>query len=386
MAKANVLFVDDDIAILRSFERLLKRYDFTISLAENGEEALALIKEQDFDIIVSDISMPGMTGTELLREIRKHDLDVPVVLVTGDPALETAIMAVEHGAFRYLTKPVAPEALTQAIERGSRFHRLARLKREALELLGAPQHTASDKASMELVFERALEKMWLAFQPIVSWSQRGVYGYEALLRTSEKAVPHPGVFLELAEQLERLDDLGRCIRRTASEAILVLPDDLRLFINLHPADLRDPELYDPSSPLSKHADRIVLEVTERASLAGFGDLSERVANLKALGFRVAVDDLGAGYAGLTSVAQLEPEVAKIDMSLVRDVHESPTKATLIRSLSEACRDLGMRVVVEGVEVAEERDTLAIQGCDLMQGYLFGRPVPGFDVVELKNAS
>jgi EAL domain-containing protein (putative c-di-GMP-specific phosphodiesterase class I) len=142
----------------------------------------------------------------------------------------------------------------------------------------------------------------------------------------------------------------------------------------------DDGLLSPKSPLSQHAHRVVLEVTERVSLDQVKDVRAKLADLRRMGFRLAIDDLGAGYAGLTSFATLEPEFVKLDMSLVRDVHRNHTKETLVRSMTSACRDLGMLVVAEGVETLEERDLLVSLGCDLLQGYLLGkpgRPFPAF---------
>lgn len=97
-----------------------------------------------------------------------------------------------------------------------------------------------------------------------------------------------------------------------------------------------------------------------------------------MGFRIAIDDLGAGYAGLTSFATLEPELVKLDMSLVRDIDKNPMKEKLVRSMTALCKDLGMLVVAEGVETTRERDLLVELGCDLLQGFLLGRPAPAFE--------
>jgi hypothetical protein len=110
-------------------------------------------------------------------------------------------------------------------------------------------------------------------------------------------------------------------------------------------------------------------------------VGERISALRELGFRIAVDDLGAGYAGLTSFARLRPEIVKLDMSLIRGVDQDPTRQHLIRSLNGACRDLGIRVVAEGVETKEERDTLVALGSNLLQGYLFSKPARAFPTVE-----
>src|SRR5262249_28665716 len=151
-----------------------------------------------------------------------------------------------------------------------------------------------------------------------------------------------------------------------------------LFINLHARDLNDEHLYSPTSPLSNIAGRVVLELTERASLKEVSDLSAKMTRLRKLGFRVAVDDLGAGYAGLSSFTQLEPEFVKLDMSLVRGVDESERKRRVIRAMNSLCEtDLAIRVVTEGVETPAERDVLAQEGCVLLQGYLFAKPAQGF---------
>ena len=106
----------------------------------------------------------------------------------------------------------------------------------------------------------------------------------------------------------------------------------------------------------------------------------RIAALRRMGFRIAIDDLGAGYAGLTSFATLEPEFVKLDMSLVRDIDKSHTKEALVRSMATVCRELGMMVVAEGVETPEERDLLVALNCDFLQGYILakaGKPFPTF---------
>jgi EAL domain-containing protein (putative c-di-GMP-specific phosphodiesterase class I) len=150
-----------------------------------------------------------------------------------------------------------------------------------------------------------------------------------------------------------------------------------LFVNLHPRDLEDDDLVAPDAPLARIARQVVLEITERASVESISDLRNRVARLRETGYRIAVDDLGAGYAGLTSFALLEPEIVKIDMTLVRDVDRQPVKQRLIGSITSLCREMGIMVVGEGVETAAERDMLVELGCDLFQGYFISKPEKPF---------
>jgi EAL domain-containing protein (putative c-di-GMP-specific phosphodiesterase class I) len=220
----------------------------------------------------------------------------------------------------------------------------------------------------------------MAYQPIVRAATGSLFGYEALLRSDDPALPDPGAFLDAAERLGRVYDVGRAVRRKASHSMSRVPFPALLFVNLHAIELNDETLTCPSAPLTAIASRVVLEITERASLESIDDVPSRVARLRELGFRIAIDDLGAGYSGLTSVARLEPEFVKLDMSLVRDVHKSPVKRKLVRSMTTLFKDMGITVVAEGIEVVEERDTLVELGCDLLQGSLVARPARAFPEV------
>lgn len=377
--RGRVLIADDDETLPRALARHLRTAGFDVECAHDGASAADRVKEQRFDVIISDINMPGMNGLQLLREVRRHDLDAAVVLITAMPAVDTAIEAVQYGAVRYLVKPVLPDELRQVVDDAVRLRRLSEMKRRALALLGEADKQLGDRAALEERFARGLASLWMAMQPIVATNNRGVYGYEALVRTTEPTLPHPGAFFDAAERLGRLHDLGRAIRAAVARVGASAPGSSLLFVNLHPRDLLDDDLFDPAAPLTAMAHRVVLEITERASLDEIRDARQRVARLRALGFQIAVDDLGAGYAGLTSFTLFEPQVVKLDMSLVRDVNNARIKRELIHSMTTLCHELGMLVVAEGVETREERDTLVDLGCDLLQGYLLARPGAPFPV-------
>lgn len=376
---ARVLLVDDDDSVLRAYATILARAGNQVEKASDGHEALRRVRSGAFDVIVSDIAMPRLSGLDFLRAVRERDLDVPVVLMTAGPELETAVKAVEYGALRYLAKPVNRTELVEAVRRAVALHGLAALKRQALELMGRDGHELGDRVTLEGRFENALGSLWLAYQPIVSWQDRRIFGYEALLRTAEPTLARPDHVLSAAERLGRLPDLGRAVRAHVAATAPEAPPGAALFMNLHAADLEDDELYLPGSPLSQIAHRVVLEITERASLERLKDVKARATSLRQLGFRIAIDDLGAGYAGLSSFALLEPEVAKLDMSIVRGIDTEGKKQSIVRSMARLCDELGVAVISEGVETPAERSTLADLGCDLLQGYLFARPDRGFPV-------
>ncbi len=377
-APGRVLLVDDEPLLLVAYRKLLTNAGWTVETATNGVEAKTLAREGHFDVIVSDIRMPGMTGVEFLRAIRERDLDVPVVLLTGDPDVDTAAEAVEYGAFRYLGKPVDTTKLLEVLRRAMQLHRLAKLKREALTIVGREGRPLGDRAALEGRFRSALARLWVAYQPIVSWRTKRVFGYEALVRSDEPTLPDPSALFDAAERLGELHTLGRTIRAQVAAAAVHAPSDCRLFVNVHAADLEDPDLYSSTAPLSCIARRVVLEITERDPLDHLEGIHARVASLRALGFQIAVDDLGAGYAGLSCFTLLGPDVVKLDMSLIRAIHTSSRKRSVVRSMIDlATKELGMLVICEGVEAPEERDTLARLGADLFQGFLLAKPERDF---------
>jgi len=375
-----VLVVDDDAPLRRASARVLGAEGFEVVQAEDGEEALRLLAAGDFDVVVSDVMMPRTTGLQLLRAIRERDLELPVILMTGAPSMEAALEAKHHGALHYLTKPVDSERLVSAVTRAERLRRLAIAKRIAMDALDSMLPRAGDRAGLENSFKLALDTLWIAYQPIVEASTQQLYGYEALMRSREASLPHPGAVLDAAERLGRVPDVGRRVRGLVTRPMAQTAPAVNLFVNLHASDLADPTLASATSPLAPLASRTILEITERATLEGIDDVEDKIAALREMGFRIAIDDLGAGYAGLTSFASLEPEVVKLDMTLVRDIEKSDTKRKLVASMIDVCHDLGVLVVAEGIETVSERKVLVDLKCDLLQGYLLGRPGEPFPAV------
>jgi EAL domain-containing protein (putative c-di-GMP-specific phosphodiesterase class I) len=223
----------------------------------------------------------------------------------------------------------------------------------------------------EGAFGRAMRSLWLAYQPIVRCSDHQVMAHEALVRSDEPLMADPLALFHAAERKGRRAPLGRRIRRIAAGDLVRVPGDV--FLNLGPEDLLDPELYDGGGPLARFATRIVLEITEHAPLNGVPNLSGRLQRLRDLGFRLAVDDLGAGYSGHVNLAILEPEIVKIDAALVRGIDRDAGRRDVIRSLTKLCGKLHSFVVAEGVETIAERDILVSLGCDALQGFLLARP-------------
>lgn len=379
--KRRVLIVDDDEALSGVFATALGATGYVARCAPDGREAARVLERESFDVIVTDVSMPGMSGVELLQVIRKHDLDVPVVLITGAPDVASAARAVEYGAFRYLEKPVSPKQLREVVDRAAQFHELQRIKRQAMALLRDHAAAASDLAGLEAAFTESLGNLFMHFQPIVQTSTRSVFAYEALVRSSNAALPNPGALLDAAKRLGRISELGRSVRTRVAGILPSVGSDQIIFVNVHPLELLDDELLSPEAPLSAHASRVVLEVTERASLENVSELDDRVSGLRALGYRLALDDFGEGYASAASFVRLKPEFVKIDMTLTRDLHRSETKRLVMRKFLDLFREMSIPTIVEGVETTDELRALSGVGADLLQGYLFGRPEDSLRAVD-----
>ncbi len=376
-----VLVVDDDPETARALQRSLESEENTVKLAASGKDALVALKHSTFDVVVSDIAMPAMDGFSLFEEIKGINPTIPIILLTGDPSVLGAARALEAGAYRYVTKPPNPKDLRGIVQKAAR---LARQKRsEGEESQPCPPHSTHAKkenqnrdrvqSSLSRSFDHCLQKMWMAYQPIFDCSNDCIIGYEALMRSRIGELPHPNAILAAAEQLGRLNEMARTVRSLCPQTMKSAEPFLNFFINIHPQDLSNDEIFSQDSPLIKYAHRIVFEITERASLVDVSNIAERVSLLRKLGYRIAIDNLGAGYAGLTRLALLEPEWVKLDMSLVRDIHLNRTKKKVVQSIIVLSKEMGINVIGEGVESVNEADALSDLGCAYLQGYYFGRP-------------
>ncbi len=363
-----VLVVDDEPAIRRVLADFLRLEGFEVETAGDGQLAIESIRQHHFDVVISDLQMPKAGGLEVLEVVNQQCPRTLTIMMTGFGTVDTAVNAMKAGAFDYILKPFKVDVVLATILQG-----LARKRAEADAANSRRPAMAIDPAALQTSFLRAVDSLWLAFQPILTRDGRRVYGHEVLLRSDEPNLSEPGQVLEAAELLGSLDTLGRVIRQRAVEAFVLLPSDGPMFVNLHPADLADPTLFAKTEPLSAIADRVVLEITERASLDRLEGVNDRVNALRRMGFRIAIDDLGAGYAGLTSFTQLEPDIVKLDMSLVRGLDTNDTKRKVVRSMTALARDIGALVVAEGVETRRELDAVVDLGCDFVQGYYFARP-------------
>lgn len=364
---ARVMVIDDDPIVANTVGSILERAGYIVEKHTSSASAQARIANGELDAIVSDVMMPHMNGIELLERIREKSIEVPVIFMTGAPRLADTIRAMELRAFRYIAKPFERETLLRAVSEAVSWSRLTRAAAQ-----GEFMH---DRKALEALFDRAMHSLVMHFQPIVGANSGRVFGFEALMRSQVAELRSPPAVIDAAEKLGRLHMLGRHVRKLVADEIAKNQTEAAFFVNLHSADLADPQLYSPDAPLTRFASGVVLELTERASLEGIEDVEKRLAQLRTLGFRVAVDDLGAGYAGLSYFTQVKPDVVKIDMSLTRAINSNSVKQRVVSSICALAKELSIIVVAEGIETLDEYQCVARYGADLVQGYLVGKPQP-----------
>lgn len=215
-----------------------------------------------------------------------------------------------------------------------------------------------------------------AFQPIVNVATRDVFAHEALVR-GPSGEPAPTV-------LSRITDGNRyqfdqACRGKAIEIASRLGMQSHLSINFLPNAIYRPELCIRSTLVAARThgfpiDRIIFETVEGEQVNDGKWLSEVLREYQRIGFLTAIDDFGAGFAGLNLLVDFQPDIVKLNMALVRGIDANRPRRAIVAGVSTMCRELGIRVIAEGIETGEEMRCLRDLGIELMQGYWFSRPL------------
>lgn len=211
----------------------------------------------------------------------------------------------------------------------------------------------------------------MVFQPIVHIGSRVPAGYEALARFRDRR--GPDVWFREAWQVGLGSDLEVLAVANALKDFTASGLDGYVSVNLSPASLEFVETVDSLAVLA--SDRLVIEITEHAAVRDPRLLSDRLAEFRAGGGRLAIDDMGTGYSGLSHLIELSPDLIKLDRSLVTGIAPGNARHALVRSLVTFCCDVGTTIVAEGVETEEEDAILHDIGVPFAQGYLYARPGP-----------
>jgi diguanylate cyclase (GGDEF)-like protein len=312
----------------------------------------------------------GEAKADRLRDfVARHDF---ADLDLASQSVSAGVAAVPDDAYDRAGIVAAAEHALRAAKRTGKNRTIAYGR--AVAAAGALESAFDVDIEKLIALEAAIEKgeIGYVYQPIVEAVTAKIVAYEALCRPTNACFPGPAALFETAERAGRVLDLGRVCRQKSTAALDRLPDGCSLFLNIHPRELDETTLL-RDEVLTRSAHRVVLEITETAAIEDYERAREVIGRLRERGFRVALDDLGSGYAGLNALAQLQPDFVKLDMALVRRIHSKGSTRRLVTHILDFCAGEQIPVVSEGVETAEEHAIIRELGCPLVQGNFIAPP-------------
>ena len=240
---------------------------------------------------------------------------------------------------------------------------------------------ARSRVRTELDHALACEELRLCFQPIIDLQTGAHLGVEALVRWQhpERGLLLPAEFIDHAEASGQIAAIGEWVLQNACCAAAQLPEAVRMSVNVSARQLQQADLAAVvAAALTTSgvvAERLVLEITETATVADKHGAITRLNELKELGLQFALDDFGTGYSPLSHLRELSVDYLKIDRSFVREIESSAEDRAIVRGVIEMAHALGLQTIAEGIEAAVQREILVDLGCDLGQGHLWMAAVP-----------
>ena len=248
--------------------------------------------------------------------------------------------------------------------------------RDHIQLVARLESRKRRKQIFELVLER---QIYSVYEPIVEVSSRTVFGYEALARGPDGSELHsPATLFSIAAEQDLVFQLDCLCRQSGLDGARDLPGGAKLFLNVRPSTIHDPNFR--AEALERTLQRcglapsdVVFEISEQESIANFDIFREVRDYYGKLGFQIALDDVGAGYASLEAVMEIRPEFIKVDRAFCAKIDEDPGRQHLLRALQTLADRIGARIIGEGLDTIEELQTLGRIGIHFGQGWLFGKP-------------
>lgn len=309
----------------------------------------------------------------------------PHILVLQDIAVAYRVAIrdkLKKDAVRMTGKPLELHIGYSMIEnRGCNLDiRLYRAVREAQEIAKGKMDLQTARLLFEFKEMLHKELFHAVYQPIVSLRTDSVLGWEALARgPAESYFQNPGVAFSFAEEMGLLFPLENLCRKKALQGVGKLDEGQKLFLNIHPNTINDPHFAGgqtlkiiQGTGIAPH--NVVFELTERHNIHDFTTMNRTLEHYRCQGFLVAVDDAGAGFSSLQSIAELRPDFIKMDMSLVRGVNVNSAKRALLETMVAFAEKFNSFIIAEGIEQDEELYTLVNIGVHFGQGFYLGRPV------------
>ncbi len=384
---ARVLIVDDLEANVVLLQRILADAGIAdLRAITDSRQALAAILELEPDLVLLDLHMPNLDGTEVLRSLQESlppDHFLPVLVLTADTSTGAREQALDLGAKDFLTKPFDRIEVVQRVRnlleirslyQGVQAHN-AELRAELEEQERERRRQEAELEELRLIVDGAFADgaLEMAYQPIVDLRTNKAVGVEALARFSCEPSRTPDLWFADAAAAGRGVELEIAAIGQAVAALPQLDEHLILSVNASPSTAMSPDLRHCLAVAK--GTRMVLELTEHSIVSDYGSLLHALDEVREQGVRIAVDDAGAGYAGLQHILGIRPDIIKLDIHITRGIDADPVRRALAASLVRFGDDTGAVIVAEGIETAPELETLQHLGVSWGQGYHLGRPGP-----------
>ena len=382
-----VLIVDDVDSTVKHLELMLRMAGAsTVHTVADAQSAVDRCVEVLPDVVLLDLDMPHVDGHEVLTSLRRVLPDegfLPVLVLTGDTTTQARERALDAGINDFLTKPYDDVEFVQRVRNLLTMRALYRtVRRENLELQA--ELDAQAEGHRRVTVERDLRRARVAdviadgalrmvYQPIVDLAGGQTVGVEALARFDCDPLRSPAAWFAEAAEVGLAIELDVAAIEASLGALEWLPEDVFLSVNVSPATAISGRINECLRGVA--SDRIVLELTEHTRIDDYDVLVAALDELRQRGARIAVDDAGAGYAGLQQILRLRPDIVKLDLEFTRAIDADPVRRALATSLVTFGRDTGEVIIAEGIETLEEFDTLERLGVCWGQGFYLARPGP-----------
>ena len=345
-----------------------------LMLHSNAIVHLCRVGGDEFAFIV-----PGLRDEDALLKLGQGLIDAVCRPIQVDDLLTSVGCSIGFAVY-----PDVAESADLLYERADYALYHAKRSGRARPVLFSDEHQRliREQGAIEQTLRRAdLEaEFYPAFQPIVDSASGRTMGFECLARWSSPTLGDvsPSVFIPVAEQAGIIGNLTPVILRKALEAAREWPEDIHLSFNASPYDIANVDCITTiirlitESKVDPH--RIAMEITESALLHNFAQANSHIAMLSDIGVMISLDDFGTGYSSLSYLHALKFDKIKIDRSFIRDIQTNPASKNIVRSVIALCRDMRLSCVVEGVETDEQLQIVQQLGGNVIQGFLFSRPI------------
>lgn len=352
-----------------------------VATAGNVDEAIAAAADHQPDVALVDVRLPNGGGARAARGITRLSPATRIVALSVQEDGRSVGEMLRAGAIAYIAKGSPIDEIIQTVARADRG--LASFSSGAARVIAG--NVSAELSSIEASDQRergrraeieaALQPGGIVpvFQPIVDLGTLQLAGYEALARFEVGAQRRPDLWFEVAGEVGLREELELAAIRAATRRFDDLPDGTFLSLNASPETAMSEGLGE--ALLGLPLDRVDLEITEHAPIPDYAALSTALAPHRAAGLRLAIDDAGAGFASLRHIIRLQPDVIKLDISLVRDIDTDRARRSLAIALVSFAMEMGLSIVAEGIETAAELETLRNLHVRFGQGYFLGRPGP-----------